>query len=214
MHGGASTGARSVDGKRRQAEGRDHHIRRLRAQGRKPGPPKGTGGRPRKAARVDPVERLRADTLTVLGADRPKRRSTLMPDVPEEARWRFIEEPAPSVSNPEPPLPAIAPGPPELTLVHDANVLASDVEAIGQLAMARIKETLAKPFDPADENYVALLKFTASIYGSTMNTILRADENRLRHRTVDRLPELLRRVAEEERKRAARTIEGSFDDAS
>jgi hypothetical protein len=136
-----------------------------------------------------------------------------MPDVPEEARWRFIEEPAPSVSNPEPPLPAIASGPPELTLVHDANVLASDVEAIGQLAMARIKETLATPFDPAGENYVALLKFTASVYGSTMNTILRADENRLRHRAVDRLPELLERVAREERKREARrTIEGTLHD--
>jgi hypothetical protein len=61
---------------------------------------------------------------------------------------------------------------------------------------------------------VALLKFTASVYGSTMNTILRADENRLRHRAVDRLPELLERVAEEERKRAARrTIEGMLHDA-
>ena len=128
--------------------------------------------------------------------------------------WRFIEQPVQSVSNPEAPLPAIASPPPELTLVHDANVLASDVETIGALAMARIKETLAKPFDPADANYVALLKFTASVYGSTMNTILRADENRLRHRAVDRLPELLQRVAEEERKRnARRTIEGTLSDA-
>ncbi len=84
MHGGASTGARSVDGKRRQAEGREHHIRRLRAQGRKPGPPKGTGGRPRKAARVDPVERLRADTLAALDTGLPKKRSAPMPDAPEE----------------------------------------------------------------------------------------------------------------------------------
>jgi hypothetical protein len=123
--------------------------------------------------------------------------------------WRFIEQPVLSVSNPEPPLPAIPP--PDLTLVHDANALASDVEAIGALAMARIKETLAKPFDPADANYVALLKFTASVYGTAMNTILRADENRLRHRAVDRLPELLERVAEEERKRnARRTIEGTL----
>jgi hypothetical protein len=76
------------------------------------------------------------------------------------------------VSNPEPPLPPIPSPPPELTLVHDANALASDVEAIGRLAMTRIKETLAKPFDPADASYVALLKFTASVYGSTMNTIL------------------------------------------
>ena len=91
-----------------------------------------------------------------------------------------------------------------LTLVHDADALAKDVTTIGQLAMARIKETLTKPFDPADANYVALLKFTASVYGSTMNTILRADENRLRHRAVDRLPELLQRVAEEEHKRCER----------
>ena len=118
-----------------------------------------------------------------------------------------------AVSNPEPPMPAIASPRAELTLVHDANALASDVEAIGRLAMTRIKETLAKPFDPADASYVALLKFTASVYGSTMNTILRADENRLRHRAVDRLPELLKRVAEEERKREARrTIEGTLHD--
>ena len=96
--------------------------------------------------------------------------------------WRFIEQSAPPESNPEPPLPAIASPAPALTLVHDANALASDVETIGALAMARIKETLAKPFDPADASYVALLKFTASVYGTTMNTILRADENRLRHR--------------------------------
>jgi hypothetical protein len=225
MHGGRSTGARSVEGKRRQAEGHEHWLRLVRGQGRKPGPAKGTGGRPRKTAMIDPAERLRADTLAALGTNRPKGRSTPMPDAPDQELWSFIEQvmadmqirPMPSkpvlaVSNSEPPLPAIASPPPELTLVHDANVLASDVEAIGTLAMARIKETLAmaKPFDPADANYVALLKFTASVYGSTMNTILRADENRLRHRAVDRLPELLERVAEEERKRdARRTIEGT-----
>jgi hypothetical protein len=214
MHGGHSTGACSIDGKLRQAEGRERYLRRLRGEGRKPGPAKGTGGRPRKTALVDPAEWLRLDTLAALRPDQLKRRNTLMSDASEEAGWRFIEQPGPPVSNPEPPSLAIASQPPQLTLVHDANALASDVEAIGRLAMTRIKETLAKPFDPADENYVALLKFTASVYGSAMNTILRADENRLRHRTVDRLPELLRRVAEEERKRAARTIEGSFDDAS
>ena len=226
MHGGLSTGARSVDGKQRQAEGRERHLRWLRAQGRKPGPLKGTGGRPRKTATVDQVERLRLDTLAALSVDQPKQRSTAMPDPDrDDDLWSYIEEvmadsvPSPppkpvlAVSNLEPTLPAIASLPPELTLVHDANALASDVEAIGRLAMTRIKETLAKPFDPADPSYVALLKFTASVYGSTMNTILRADENRLRHRAVDRLPELLKRVAEEERKREARhTIEGTHHD--
>jgi hypothetical protein len=149
-----------------------------------------------------------------------------MPDAPEEGlrcttgqvmggHPDQADTPQPVLTGSNPgPLPAPASPPPDLTLVHDANALASEVEAIGQLAMTRIKETLAKPFDPGDPNYVALLKFTASVYGSTMNTILRADENRLRHRAVDRLPELLKRVAEEECKRdARRTIEGTLHDA-
>jgi hypothetical protein len=93
-----------------------------------------------------------------------------------------------------------------LTLVHDADALAKDVTVIGQLAMARIKETLSRPFDPADPNYQALLRFTSGVYNSTMTTMLRADENLLRARAVDRLPELLERVAEEERKRCERRL--------
>jgi hypothetical protein len=65
LHGGASSGARSVDGKRRQAEGRERYLRVLRGKGRKPGPPKGTGGRPRKITAV-PVERLRLSALAAL----------------------------------------------------------------------------------------------------------------------------------------------------
>ena len=53
----------------------------------------------------------------------------------------------------------------------------------------------------------------AQTTGLAVNAQLRADENRLRHRAVDRLPELLERVAREERKRAARrTIEGKLRD--
>ena len=94
MHGGLSTGARSVDGKQRQAEGRERHLRWLRAQGRKPGPLKGTGGRPRKTATVDQVERLRLDTLAALSVDQPKQRSTAMPDPdPSPAELQFLIRP-------------------------------------------------------------------------------------------------------------------------
>ena len=92
----------------------------------------------------------------------------------------------------------------QLTLVHDADALARDIANIGKLAIARIKETLGRPFNPGDPNYQALLRFTSGVYNSTMTTMLRADENLLRARAVDRLPELLERVAEEERKRLDR----------
>ena len=53
-----STGARTPEGKQRQAEGRRRWLERLRAGGKKPGPPKGTGGRPR--ASDDPLRDFRA----------------------------------------------------------------------------------------------------------------------------------------------------------
>jgi hypothetical protein len=46
LHGGLSTGAKTAEGKQRQAEGRHRWLERLRAEGKKPGPPKGMGGRP------------------------------------------------------------------------------------------------------------------------------------------------------------------------
>jgi hypothetical protein len=71
-----------------------------------------------------------------------------MADAPEEERWRFVEQPVPSATNPESTLSAIASPPPELTLARDANVLASDVEAIAALAMTRVKETLSSSIRP------------------------------------------------------------------
>jgi hypothetical protein len=47
LHGGLATGARTPEGKQRQADGRRQWRENLRADGRKPGPAKGTGGRPR-----------------------------------------------------------------------------------------------------------------------------------------------------------------------
>ena len=58
LHGAFSTGARTPEGKQRQAEGRRRWLERLRAGGKKPGPPKGTGGRPR--ASDDPLRDFRA----------------------------------------------------------------------------------------------------------------------------------------------------------
>jgi hypothetical protein len=258
MHGGRSTGARSLDGKQRQREGYARYVLRLRGQGRKPGPAKGTGGRPCKRDMLDQVEEQRRDALAALSVADTKRGSPAMtpPTEPRDNSWwtpeleaaiadaftinplspaalaekearqrdaepkaeyerreeeaaRAARWPRLAASNPAP-VPAPPLPPPELTLVHDRSALASDVEMIAHLAMNRIKATLEKPFDPADQNYQQLLKFVCSIYGTTMNVIVRSDENRLKQRAVDRLPELLERVAAEERKRAARhTIEGT-----
>jgi hypothetical protein len=66
LHGAFSTGARTPEGKQRQAEGRRRWLERLGAEGKKPGPPKGTGGRPR--ASDDPLRDFR--TLPEIKAKR------------------------------------------------------------------------------------------------------------------------------------------------
>jgi hypothetical protein len=205
-----------------------------RASGGKPGPRKGTGGRPRSATpRVSRQEHLRQQTLGTLNAVTGTAEHPPIPNLLHEALagvqeyWRAQELRKPRLaidnaqaggSGPEPVVAAAdavdveqaqqpQPASTKLTLVHDADALARDIANIGQLAIARIKETLSKPFDPSDPNYAALLRFTSGVYNSTMITMLRADENLLRARAVDRLPELLERIALEEKKRNARALD-------
>jgi hypothetical protein len=100
------------------------------------------------------------------------------------------------------------PVPPPPVLVEDASQLAGDVEEIAQTAIDRIKEILEHPLDRQDPNFAALLRFLSSTYNTSMTTIQRADETRLKRQTVSRLPEILARVEEERRKRDLRVIGG------
>src|SRR6516165_2427946 len=93
LHGGASTGAKSLDGKQRQAEGRARWLRKLRGEDRRPGPAKGTGGRPRKDSTVvAPVERLRLDTLAVI--DMEKGNTRMSEPSPTSEEWQAVFDPA------------------------------------------------------------------------------------------------------------------------
>ena len=79
------------------------------------------------------------------------------------------------------------------------------------LGLQKLEQILGIPTDRGDGN---LLRAQTAAAGLAINAQLRADETRLRHRAVDRLSELLERVAEEERKREARrTIDGTLRDA-
>lgn len=139
----------------------------------------------------------------------------------EEAE-RQARAPHLAVDNPEPQPPQLLPisvSPPDIALVvnNDApavdNALRRGLDEIGGLTNARIKEILAFPFDENDPHYATKVKFLSSIYGINNNTRVRVDENALRRHVVSNLPRLLEQVAEEERKREARTIEGTLHDA-
>jgi hypothetical protein len=63
LHGGFSTGARTPEGRLRQAEGHRRWLERLRAEGKKPGPAKGTAGRPRGSRNPSPAVKSRRELV-------------------------------------------------------------------------------------------------------------------------------------------------------
>jgi hypothetical protein len=250
-------GAKSLDGKARQAEGRDRYLRKLRGQGRKPGPAKGTGGRPRKDA-ISPVEQLRLDAMAAMSAPHREERRASMPVTPlsgEEIDARIdaaiaralSEQAACEVSAPDnlfapspgqtPPAaaaftPAEKPPKPDLALitnpepvsrtapsgdlkvVYDADAGNTEVlrlaQDCGKLELERIKRRIER--DPDGPSDAGDQRFIASALNTTTTASLRADEQRWRQHIADNLPEWLERVAEEERKLEARTIDGTLVD--
>ena len=93
----------------------------------------------------------------------------------------------------------------------ERETLALELERLTCLGLQKLEQILRIPTDRGDGN---LLRAQTAAAGLAINAQLRADETRLRHRAVDRLSELLERVAEEERKREARrTIDGTLRDA-
>lgn len=63
------------------------------------------------------------------------------------------------------------------------------------------------PLDPGDENFGTILRAKGQASTTLINAQLRVDENRLRRRTLDKLPELLAIILEEEKKLPPRVIE-------
>jgi hypothetical protein len=106
---------------------------------------------------------------------------------------------------------AIVRNEPMAEVATERQALAPELERVTWLGLRKLEQILRIPTDRGDGN---LLRAQTAAAGLAVNAQLRADENRLRHRAVDRLPELLERVAEEERKRAAhRTAEGKLRDS-
>jgi hypothetical protein len=130
----------------------------------------------------------------------------LLSDLPPAVLARaFGQEPELAVENPAP-IPAdVSPVPPP-AIVEDTSKLAVDVEQIASAAIDQIKEILRHPLDRQDPNFAALLRLLSSTFNTSMTTILRADENRLKRQAISRLPEIAARAAEERRKRDERRM--------
>jgi hypothetical protein len=83
--------------------------------------------------------------------------------------------------------------------------MAAELEAVAQLGLKNLRDILTAPLDFED---TSLLRAKNAAATTVLNTQIRADENQLRHRAVDRLPELLEILREEQIKYALRRAGG------
>jgi hypothetical protein len=99
--------------------------------------------------------------------------------------------------------PGLLPGPraDEAPLVRHPGNMAAELEAVAQLGLKNLRDILTLPLDVEDG---PLLRAKNAAANTILNTQTKVDENRLRAGVVDRLPELLEILREEEIKYALR----------
>jgi hypothetical protein len=101
------------------------------------------------------------------------------------------------------PVPGLPPGPraDEAPLARHPRDMAAELEAVAQLGLKNLRDILTLPLDVEDG---PLLRAKNAAANTILNTQTKVDENRLRAGAVDRLPELLEILREEEIKYALR----------
>jgi hypothetical protein len=79
------------------------------------------------------------------------------------------------------------------------NDLAAKLERVSAKAIDKADQILDLPLPSADHaSFAAVLRAQNAVINSALTTQARVDENRLRAHVTDRLPELLKILAEEE----------------
>ena len=103
--------------------------------------------------------------------------------------------------------PGLPPGPraDETPLAEHPSDMAAELEAVAQLGLKNLRDILTLPLDLEDGS---LLRAKNAAANTVLSTQVKVDENRLRSAAVDRLPELLEILREEQIKYAIRRAEG------
>ena len=91
-------------------------------------------------------------------------------------------------------------------LSDDRSALGAKLEATTSKSLDKANEILDLPLDPERQHYPAELRARTALINTAMTTQARVDETRMRPQRGDRLPELLRLIAEEEGKLPKRPL--------
>ena len=101
-------------------------------------------------------------------------------------------------------------GNPENGLRNGDGLLADELEECNKLALERTKELLEIVLDPDNENYAANLRAINSAIGNIFTMSARTNDTAFRRHALDKLPEILKLIKEEEQKLPGILIEGSI----
>src|SRR5262249_813222 len=82
----------------------------------------------------------------------------------------------------------------------DKSVLGAKLESTTSKGLDKANEILDLPLDPDRKNYPAELRARTALINTGLSTQARVDETGMKRERIDRLPEILRLIREEEKK--------------
>jgi hypothetical protein len=93
---------------------------------------------------------------------------------------------------------------------EDASGLALKLEKITSKSLDKADQILDLPLDPDSETFGPTLRAQTAIVGQALTTQVRGDENQMRVERTDGLAELIRNIAEEQKRRLIVNGEGKW----
>jgi hypothetical protein len=90
----------------------------------------------------------------------------------------------------------------------DDDSLPAKLERLTGKAIDEADRILALPLDENSAQFGTIARTKATVIGHALSTQVKVDENNLRRRVADHMPEILRRIAEQEQKLAQRNAAG------
>jgi hypothetical protein len=122
-----------------------------------------------------------------------------------ETRNGYCRKVAAAPIIPQPPGLLTEPRADESPLAEHPGDMAAELEAVAQLGLKNLRAILTAPLDFEDNS---LLRAKNAAANTVLSTQVKVDENRLRSAAVDKLPELLEILREEQIKYAIRRAGG------
>jgi hypothetical protein len=121
-------------------------------------------------------------------------------DTPKQLELFSSQRKRPAEGNVTAPIASAEPKNDHTVVTKDQTPLAEKLEITCDQAIDKIAEIMKLPLDPRNEGFAATLRAQSSVSTQTLSAQIRVDTTKLQYAQRDRMPEILRQVAEVEAK--------------